>query len=491
MRGVSSALVSWLVIASSGCGRFGYASHDAGARSDVFVAMGLDAFAAPDVGTDAHVPIGVDADLDAFVTPDAGTDAYVPIGVDADLDAFVASDAAADAAPRGCVPGALRHDAIGSGTPVDPYVLCNATQWNSFVEVGIASASYQLGADLDIDRAREDFAGTFDGAGFTIRGTISPSSTSVFGDTMGATFSRLRVEVDVTPGASTDDVGVVTSESSGTTFDRVSVVSRVVWGGRDVGGLAASCLGCTVRDSWVSIDRFIADERGGLLFGSSNGGTVERVAVASLQLEPRETRDCVRVGGLIGDAQGTVIREALARVEVLPMGAGGYGGAVGRLEGGGSLSDVRVEGRVPETPSATCGSEVGGVVGEMEGGATLERALASAVVNAGGPNDGGGLVGTASGSTISTSAVVGAGLPHPHAVLADCDLGTTVRQVYYWTEGLAEIPRSPACRPDTEGRDDRATFFGPREPPFDSWDFSGTWSAGADLPRLARVPTLP
>jgi hypothetical protein len=387
-----------------------------------------------------------------------------------------------------CLPGAVRFDEYGGGTPESPYLLCTDAQWESFATIGDQAASYRLDADLTAATSAAGFSGLFDGNTHTLSGLSRRGS--LFGAVTGGMIERLRVEIGVDPGPPTDDVGVLASVATGTIFDQIQiqVSSAIVYGRARVGGIAGTCIDCQITDSVVSIDRLVGDSDVGLVAGRVVRGFIRRVSVVSLQLETHGTTDCVRAGGIAGTADSVTIEECDASVQMFPFGVGGYGGIAGSLEGAGWISDVRVLGRIPPAPDTSlCVGSIGGIAGVVSGPSTIRHALVDADVA-----EGGGLVGDWIGTgNVVESVVVGAHPGFPNVFFSRCPAGAMLNGLHYFDDGTPMSSGVPCAPPDL-GHIDPAYFNDPANPPLDTWNFGVIWSVGTTtaVPFLLRAPPV-
>jgi hypothetical protein len=205
--------------------------------------------------------------------------------------------------------------------------------------------------DPDVDRlVGTDFTGEFDGGGNVIRGfriVVSTSGSGFFGWAEDATIENVRL--------------IGTDEPSATVDRRI-----------DFGLLVGRMAGTTVRNSHAE-------------------GSIES--------------DFDRVGGLIGSAsEGSSIEGSSAAVDIVPTGAfntSRIGGLVGELQGTGSvIADSSASGNVTATAE-----QVGGLVGQTLGGTLVIRSFATGDVT--GHDEVGGLIGK-TGSDIFYSFATGA-----------------------------------------------------------------------------------
>jgi hypothetical protein len=212
------------------------------------------------------------------------------------------------------------YSSIGSGTPGDPYVICNAGQLASLSSTQAAwKSSYRLGADIDlsgmsftpIGTSMNPFHGTFDGAGHTIANlTLSMASKSyvgLFGNVVGAA-SEIRhlsvVGANIVGGYST---GIIAGS-----VDRGRIIdcstSGTVQGGDEVGGVIGAGLSVAVA---ISSSHSSATVTGTSNVGGLAGATQEGALVAN-SYATGDVSGTARVGGLVGTAHASTLRNSYA-----------------------------------------------------------------------------------------------------------------------------------------------------------------------------------
>ncbi|WP_166240936.1 InlB B-repeat-containing protein [Paenibacillus turpanensis] len=230
--------------------------------------------------------------------------------------------------------------AAGTGTVEDPFIITTAEDLNNVRNA--RSAHYRLGNDIDLGAYTDnwlpigepgggkDFVGTFDGAGYVIRG-LKVNSTSNFASLFGIIGTSGHVH----------NVGLLDVQVSGSNY---------------VGGLAGTSSG-TVSDSYVSgVVSGTGDYVGGLLGRNSYAEVTGSYAVGTVT-------GGSYVGGLVGASEGyypdyPLIGESYATVDV--TGAGDYvGGLTGTNKG-----EVRNSYAVGHITGS--GLNVGGVFGRNE-----------------------------------------------------------------------------------------------------------------------------
>ncbi|WP_411879805.1 YDG domain-containing protein [Polaromonas sp. YR568] len=158
------------------------------------------------------------------------------------------------------------------------------------------------------------------------------------------------------------------------------------------GGLFAGINGGTVRNLDLAGVTGGVDEWYGTLAGSANGATLHNLRASGTLTGPGHD-----VGGLVGLMTGGTLQDAHARVTVNMTSAGlsDVGGLVGTALNT-AMRDVSASGDV----TATGYNDVGGLIGRMQGG-SLENARATGKVK--GAANVGGLIGANGNPTAATS----------------------------------------------------------------------------------------
>jgi hypothetical protein len=468
-----------------GCGRVGYLldpSTDAGIDA---VVPGLDAplpdVALPDApGLDAPLP-DVALELDAALTdvafPDApGLDAPSP-------DAFAEPPDAApfDAGPvtrdPRCAGVLARYDEIGAGTSVDPYLICNADQLDSFFAAGPSTASYQLGDDIVTGSwaGRASLTGSFDGAGHEI--WVTAFVTSPFVLSLAGTVSdvRFRVSVDA---PSLDRVGVVAGASTGAVLG-VTVETDFVSGGDETGGIVGQCTGCTIDDVVVRVARVSGNARVGGVVGDMFAGNLTRARVEISQVDARATTGCADLGGIVGAAHdGAMIDEVWASATVVSP-TPGAGGVVGDLGLGATATNVIADGSVT-VMGAGCAWHSGGLAARVAGGATLARGWARLLGARSGLVDR-----VETGATLTDLAGVTPGLGDPAWVARSCGLGSSFSGLVVLDDGTIG---SGTCSLSGVTTSSEPSYFElAANPPMSSWSTTSWAFLPGSMPTLRRV----
>ncbi|MFO0711601.1 MAG: hypothetical protein U0353_17240 [Sandaracinus sp.] len=448
------------------CGRVLYQTSDA-------ASVGLDA-----PGLDAPGPDAPGPDAPGRDAP--GLDAPV---VDAALDAFSSPP---DAPPRADAPpeilcggaGALTSYAdLGTGAPSDPYVICNQAQWESFLTDGPGSASYRLGADLDIasDIRGSSLMGELDGGGHVVVNHAFWTGP-LFASLVGGSVHDLRLQTNV-DAQTTDQVGAIAGSATGSVL-RVTVLADFVTGADETGGLLGTCTGCTVSDSSVSISRISGMADVGGVVGHMTGGEIRRTRSSVLQLDSRLATGCANLGGIVGSmAAGGTVSESYAESTLVGLGVGGIVGDAGL---GADVHDVVALGQYTAMGSG-CSFAAAGVAGNGNG--VIARGWTKIANVSAGIADHLGI-----GASVSDFAAVHGAVPTVYLVARSCDAGTSATNVVAFDDGSGGLGVSmcslaPAATVATE-----MYFWSPANAPMSSWS-AAVWSfSSSGLPTLRNLP---
>ncbi len=339
--------------------------------------------------------------------------------------------------------------ALGSGLPADPYILCNAEQLMSLTKTSSAwSASYLVGQDIDlvdhtagsiapyyaIGALEPYFTGRFDGGGHVIHNL---SINSIAG-TQGL-FGQLAFA----------DVRNVTVDSPNVTADH------------EVGAIAGSADQSTLFNNHATGTGLISgDNKVGGLYGDA-GGSIISSSSSSVSVQGNNT-----VGGLVGCPDGM---DSLLAYNSYATGdvTGGkiVGGFIGEMDGGG-IFECYASGNVTADSDS-----VGGFVGFMPGNGTpsIQRSFAYGTVNV--------------DDTAGTTTLVGRFVGHQ----AGGDVGSSTAY-----NGTPCTNTNDSCHNAGENEDGASSDFEKltASGPHAGWDFSNTWqdnSASGQLPTLRPV----
>ncbi len=464
----------------------------AGLDAAMLDAPGLDAFAedaftelldAP--GLDAPMPDAVmpDAVMPDAVMPDAAMpdaalpDAALPDATSVGSDAAVAMGSID---PRCAAEPLTRYSDIGTGSPGDPYILCNGDQLDSFLASGPVTSFYMLGQDISTPSwsGRASFLGTLDGNGHVLRVT-SFTNEPLFANLSG-TVQHLRLVANV-DASFLDRAGAVAGTASGTVSD-VHLTADFVTGQDETGGLVGQCNACTVDFVSVTVARVSGQRMVGGVIGNMFTGRLSRARVVITQLDSRATTGCAQLGGIAGSAHdGAQIDEAHANVGIA-LNATGAGGIVGDLGLGSQVRDVIAEGSVVYLGGSSCTTGAGGLVGTLSGSmqrgwARLSRATAGLADRV---QLGGQLVDVAG---------ITPGLGAPEWTLRSCALGSSITNVAVLDDGFAGSGDATCAFMAPRTTMVPAYFFLPMNAPMSSWDRATIWSfADSAMPTLARLP---
>lgn len=227
----------------------------------------------------------------------------------------------------------------------------------------------------------QDFQGEFDGAGYTISGLLieAPADveTGLFGRLDGATVKNVSISsASVT--ADDEPVGVLAGVATNSSVVQNISVSGTVSNGAFSGGLIGHASSVAISNSSAAVAVYSQKNgNGGLVGFLGSGASVSNSYATGALMTPDEDR----VGGLVGDSEGT-ITNSYATGDI--QGADDVGGLVG--EANGDITGSYATGDVTST-----GDNSGGLVGELRNSANIEESYATGKVL--GVDDSGGLVG--------------------------------------------------------------------------------------------------
>jgi hypothetical protein len=273
------------------------------------------------------------------------------------------------------------HDALGAGSPPDPYLLCNADQLDSLRLSGSTISKgkhYRLGADIDLggmdfgrgigycdeifSDASGGFRGTFDGDGHTLSNLtlFHPGPQAGFfgcingGELRNIVFDRPS---NTWPGGSELQDGYWRGVAAGygvnATFEDVHVLNGVVQGSQRVGGIVGTARSSTaIRVSFGGGDP--GSGPGGEVTGSGSVGglvgLIEWTSVWDSYAWGTVTADLL-AGGLFGHANALLDDMAICRsyaaVDIAIVGVEDDprpGRVVGKISGEPTFGSVSGEG---------------------------------------------------------------------------------------------------------------------------------------------------
>ena len=259
----------------------------------------------------------------------------------------------------------------GSGTAGKTYILMNDINMSSLSDY----------------KAKENFAGTFLGNGYTIKNLTSGgglfSSTTADAEIKDVTLDNFNVE------ANASNTGILVDTNAGN-IENVKITNSNITTGNaailfsSVGGLAGTSSG-TISNSSVDVDIDGAFDAVGGLIGH-NTGTITGSMTSGTITGAKN----YQVGGLVGENDGTITGSS-STVDV--EGHTNIGGLVG-LNNSGTISDSHAEGSVS-------GNSAGGLIGNNNGG-TIDNSYATGNVE--GNDKTGGLIGVNSGTITDSHA---------------------------------------------------------------------------------------
>ena len=259
----------------------------------------------------------------------------------------------------------------GSGTAGKTYILMNDINMSSL-------SNYE---------AKENFAGTFLGNGYTIKNLTSDgglfSSTTADAEIKDVTLDNFNVE------ANASNTGILVDTNAGN-IENVKITNSNITTGNaavlfsSVGGLAGTSSG-TISNSSVDVDINGAFDAVGGLIGHNTGTITDSLTSGTIT-----GLNNYQVGGLVGENDGTITGSS-STVDV--EGHTNIGGLIG-LNNSGTISDSHAEGSVS-------GNSAGGLIGNNNGG-TIDNSYATGNVE--GNDKTGGLIGSNSGTITDSHA---------------------------------------------------------------------------------------
>ena len=259
----------------------------------------------------------------------------------------------------------------GSGTAGKTYILMNDINMSSLSDY----------------KAKENFAGTFLGNGYTIKNLTSGgglfSSTTADAEIKDVTLDNFNVE------ANASNTGILVDTNAGN-IENVKITNSNITTGNaailfsSVGGLAGTSSG-TISNSSVDVDIDGAFDAVGGLIGHNTGTITDSLTSGTITGVKN-----YQVGGLVGENDGTISGSS-STVDV--EGHTNIGGLVG-LNNSGTISDSHAEGSVS-------GNSAGGLIGNNNGG-TIDNSYATGNVE--GNDKTGGLIGVNSGTITDSHA---------------------------------------------------------------------------------------
>ncbi len=259
----------------------------------------------------------------------------------------------------------------GSGTAGKTYILMNDINMSSLSDY----------------KAKENFAGTFLGNGYTIKNLTSGgglfSSTTADAEIKDVTLDNFNVE------ANASNTGILVNTNAGN-IENVKITNSNITTGNaailfsSVGGLAGTSSG-TISNSSVDVDIDGAFDAVGGLIGH-NTGTITGSMTSGTITGAKN----YQVGGLVGENDGTISGSS-STVDV--EGHTNIGGLVG-LNNSGTISDSHAEGSVS-------GNSAGGLIGNNNWG-TIDNSYATGNVE--GSDSIGGLIGLNAGTITDSHA---------------------------------------------------------------------------------------
>lgn len=275
-----------------------------------------------------------------------------------------------------------------AGTAGDPYIICNRTQLEAVASnQGLWSRFFKLSASLDLDNAGANnfvigttavpFSGGFDGNGNTISNfkfvDNTQSGTGFFGVVAApAVIQNLTINSITIDG--NDEVGALVGQLNGGVVQNCHVIGTVNGSNASslrVGGLIGQAAG-TISNSTASVSMNVTDDfTGGLVGDLTSTGIIE---LSTVQGTITVSNLSQQSGGLVGVNSGEIsIGTTTAHIT---GGSNSIGGFVGH-----NFGTITFGGASGTVLSDTAATDVGGFVGQNDGTITLSNATGNVTSN--------------------------------------------------------------------------------------------------------------
>lgn len=338
-------------------------------------------------GTPSGVPVTLSASAatDSFVGANLSTYSYKITTVSTSGASLISACSPAISFDTGACSGARLTNAPyadGTGTSLDPYLICTATQMNA---IGTRSAdwskSFKLANDIDmsvytgtqyniIGNGTTTFTGVFDGGNHTIS-NLSITSTAdyvgLFGYVSSFT-SEIKnltlANVAIAAHNGSVQVGALSGTVTGGTVTNCKVLSGTVFQSNGislqmVGGLIGRTSFATISNSSSAVT-MPANNTGiavGGLIASAASTTITDSSFTGLIQSPNYS---ATTGGLVGTSSATTVDRSFSTGAVNGFGSGSVGGLIGSMSGNSDVNSSYATG-------AVFGSTlmVGGLVGQL------------------------------------------------------------------------------------------------------------------------------
>lgn len=425
--------------------------------------------------------------------------------------------------------------AAGSGTSLDPWIICNAQQLHNFsttVTGGGASEFFSLGTNIDMSgsgsfipagcaagaagscNGGNFFTGKLDGNGFTVANlsflTRTAQVTGLIGVLKGGTVQNLILK-DANLNASANKVGLIAGSAYGPSVaDKAIIKSVVAQGLITILGNTRSYIGGVVGNI-VNYTSILKAKNSANITGTGSnltklGGIVGKAAagVGAVFLDQVGNTGKIDVqgannklvGGIMGSAypgssvgKAITISNAYNRGSILARSSAG--GILGNKNGGGtilaSITKAFNSGKVLTITSGGTGAEVGGIVGRWAPGLALKY------LNNVGPiyNSGSATNANAFGGVIAGKYAVGAPTDFANLYVFDNTAGNILSTVNSKCDGDSggngvitvgtNVCTNGFVLSDFQGNSTGAMYG--------AWDFNSIWEVvTGDLPKLRNLP---
>ena len=268
----------------------------------------------------------------------------------------------------------------GDGSATNPYVICNAQQFNRIGQEKLLSQSFVLGSDIDfqsqplvqIGSATNAYTGNFDGKGYSLRSISFTTNTGS----------------NIAPFASINNAQISNVIIDGITISQNGGIRRA--------GLVAFANNSTLTNNHILNYNIACTDNSGGLVGEINNTTISHCSAQGII---RILYGADAVGGLVGNATNSRINTSSTNVVMIPndnqnmnstSALGGFAGAVSSTQIEDVFAFINIDFsniKVRFIPDL-----VGGLIGMMINQSNLNRAYVVGPIK-GLMNEGGAAVG--------------------------------------------------------------------------------------------------
>ncbi len=219
----------------------------------------------------------------------------------------------------------------GDGSIGNPYIICNAKQFNRIGQEGLLTKSFILGSDINFQQEplimagsyAQPYKGTFDGKGYTLKSIKLENSTqpnaAPFPYLSNATVSNLIIDT-ITVNSKNLYTAGFSAVAENSTLTNIHVVNYSITTPDASGGLTGKLINSVVTQCSASgqlLTTYGADGIGGIAGTARNSQIIRSSANTTIIPVPNLYIDGVTgVGGLVGYAYTTKMEDVYAFVNI-------------------------------------------------------------------------------------------------------------------------------------------------------------------------------